>query len=59
MLPLDQQDKSTIVIQMPLLIRAKVFATNTGSITNFGEFAVLVYMKYEKCIELQQDRLDF
>ena len=47
-LPHDQEGKSTIVIEMPLLIRAKVFATNTGSLTNFVELAVLVYLKLWK-----------
>ena len=41
-LPHDHKGKSAIVVEMSPLIRAKAFATHTGSLTNFGEFAVLV-----------------
>ena len=43
MLPHDQEGKSAIVVEMSPLIGAKAFATQTGSLTNFGELAVLVY----------------
>ena len=48
-LPYELQAKSSIVIEMSPLIKAKVFATHTGSLVNFGEFSLLVYcevMKY-------------
>ena len=43
MLPHDQEDKSSIVVEMPSSIRAKAFATHTVSLSNFGQFAALVY----------------
>ena len=47
-LPYDQEDKFAMVVEMSPLIRVKVFATHTGSLTNFGEFAVLVYYEVMK-----------
>ena len=47
-LPLDQEVKSAIVIEMSPLIWAKAFAKHIGSLTNFGEFAVLVYYEVMK-----------
>ena len=44
----DQESKSVIVVEMSPLIRAKAFATHTGSLKNFDEFAVLVYYKVMK-----------
>ena len=38
-------------------IRAKAFATHTGSLINFGEFAVLVYYEFMKHT-LNYDRID-
>ena len=43
MLPHDKEGKSGIAVEMSPLIRAKAFATHAGSLTNFGEFAVLIY----------------
>ena len=40
MLPHDQEGKSAIVIKMLPLIKAKAFATDDVSPTNFDEFAV-------------------
>ena len=48
MLPHDQEVKSDMRVKMSPLIRAKAFATHTGSLTNFGEFAVLVYYEVVK-----------
>ena len=48
MLPHDQEGKSVILVEMAPLIRAKTFATHTGSLTNFGEFAVLIYYEVMK-----------
>ena len=48
-LPYELVAKSSIVIEMSPLIKAKAFATHTGSLANFGEFSLLVYhevMKY-------------
>ena len=39
------------------LIRAKTFAAHTGSLTNFGEFAVLVYYEVMKHAS-NYDRID-
>ena len=36
MLPLDQEGKPAIVVQMSPLIRAKALGTHAGSLTNFG-----------------------
>ena len=57
MLPQDQEGKSAIVVEMSPLIRAKAFATHTGSLTNFGEFAVLVYYEVMKHA-CNYDRID-
>ena len=57
MLPHDQEGKSAIVVEMSPLIRAKAFATHTGSLTNFGEFAVLVYYEVMKHA-CNYDRID-
>ena len=48
MLPHDQEGKSTIVVEVSPLTRGKAFATHAGSLTNFGEFAVLVYYEVMK-----------
>ena len=53
MLPHDQEGKSAIVAEMSPLIRAKAFATHTGSLTNFGEFAVLVYYELNEYLSLK------
>ena len=45
---LPQKGKSAIVVEMSPLIKAKPFATHTGSLTNFGEFAVLVYYEVSR-----------
>ena len=58
MLPYDQERKSAIVMEMSPLIKAKAFATHTGSLTNFGEFAVLVYHEVMKHTS-NCDRIDF
>ena len=57
MLPHDQQGKPAVAVQMPSLIRAKVFVTRTGSLINFGEFTILVYDEVMKHA-LNYDRLD-
>ena len=57
MLPHEQQGKPAVAVQMPSLIRAKVFVTRTGSLINFGEFAILVYDEVMKHA-LNYDRLD-
>ena len=62
MLPHHQKGTPAIVVEMSLLIRAKAFATHIGSLTNLGEFAVLVYYEVMKLasnydgIELVFDR---
>ena len=43
MLPHGQEGKSDIAVEMSPIIWVKALATHTGSLTNFGEFAVLVY----------------
>ena len=48
MLPHDQEGKSDIVVEMSPTIRTKAYATHTGSLTNFGQFAVLVYHEVMK-----------
>ena len=48
MLPHDQEGKSAIVVEMSPLIRAEAFAAHADSLTNFGEFAVLVYYEVVK-----------
>ena len=56
-LPYDQEGKFAMVVEMSPLIRVKAFATHNGSLTNFCEFAVLVYdevMKYAS----NYDRID-
>ena len=44
-------------MEMPSLIRAKAFATHTGSLINFGKFAILVYYEVVKHV-LNYDRID-
>ena len=62
MLPHHQKGTPAIVVEMSSLIRAKAFATHIGSLTNLGEFAVLVYYEVMKLasnydgIELVFDR---
>ena len=48
MLQHDQEGKSAIVVQMSTLLLAKAFATHASSLSNFGEFAVLVYYEVMK-----------
>ena len=48
MLPHDQEGKTDIVVEMSPTIRAKAYATHTGKLTNFGQFAVLVYHEVMK-----------
>ena len=48
MLPHDQEGKSAILVEMSPLIRAEASATHADSLTNFGEFAVLVYYEVVK-----------
>ena len=48
MLPHDREGKSTIVVEVSPLTTGKAFATHAGSLTNFGEFAVLVYYEVTK-----------
>ena len=43
MLPHDQEGKSDIAVEMSPIIWVKALATHTSGLTNFGEFAVLVY----------------
>ena len=43
MLPYDQEGKFDIVVEMSPTIRAKAFVIHTASLTNFDEFAILVY----------------
>ena len=57
MLPHDQQGKPAIAVEMPSLIRAKVFVTRPRSLINFGEFAILVYDEVMKHA-LNYDRID-
>ena len=42
---------------MSPLIKAKAFATHTGSLVNFGEFSLLVYYEVMKC-GMNYDRID-
>ena len=49
--------KSSMVIEMSPLIKAKAFATHPGILTNSGEFSLLVY--YEVMIYVTNvDRID-
>ena len=57
MLPQDRQGKSSIVIEMSPLVRAKAFATHTGRLVNFGEFSLLVYYEVMK-LASNYDRID-
>ena len=57
MLPHDQQGKPAVAVEMPSLIRAKVFVTRPRSLINFGEFAILVYDEVMKHA-LNYDRID-
>ena len=57
MLPHDKEGKSGIVVEMSPLIRAKAFATHAGSLTNFGEFAVLIYYEVMRHAS-NYDRID-
>ena len=57
MLPHDREGKSTIVVKLSPLIRAKAFATHTGSLTNFDEFTVLVHYEVMKHAP-NYDRID-
>ena len=57
MLPNNEEGKSANVVQMPSLIRAKAFATHTGSLINFRKFAILVYSEVVKHA-LNYDRVD-
>ena len=57
MLPHDKEGKSGIVVEMSPLIRAKAFATHTGSLTNFGEFAILIYYEVMRHAS-NYDRID-
>ena len=43
MLRHDQERKSDIVVEMSPTIRVKAFVIHTASLTNFDEFAILVY----------------
>ena len=56
-LPHDQEGKSDIVVEMSPITRTKVFPAHTGSLTNFGEFAVLVYYEVMKHTP-NYDRID-
>ena len=47
-LPHDHKGKSDIVVEMSPITRTKVFPAHTGSLTSFGEFAVLVYYEVMK-----------
>ena len=47
-LPHDHKGKSDIVVEMSPITRTKVFPAHTGSLTNLGEFAVLVYYEVMK-----------
>ena len=53
----DQKGKSAILVEMSPLIRVKAFATHAGSLTNFGEFAVLVYYEVMR-LASNYDRTD-
>ena len=57
MLPHDQEGNSSIVVKMSSLITAKAFAIHTCSLTNFGEFAVLVFYEVMKHAS-NYDRID-
>ena len=57
MLPHDQEGKPDIVVEVSPIIRAQFFAKYTGSLTNFGEFAVLVYYEVMKHAS-NYDRID-
>ena len=39
----NPEDKLSIVLEMSPLIKAKAYSTHTSSLTNFGEFSVLMY----------------
>ena len=56
-LPHDHKGKSDIVVEMSPITRTKVFPAHTGSLTNFGEFAVLVYYEVMK-LASNYDRAD-
>ena len=56
-LPYDQEGRFAMLVEMSPVIKVKAFATHNGSLTNFCEFAVLVYdevMKYAS----NYDRID-
>ena len=57
MLPHDEEGNSSIVVKMSSLITAKAFAIHTCSLTNFGEFAVLVFYEVMKHAS-NYDRID-
>ena len=42
-LPSDHDSKSALVIEMSPLIRAKAFATHSGTLRDFGEFALMIF----------------
>ena len=56
-LPYELEAKSSIVIEMLPLIKAKAFATHTGSLASFGEFPLLVYYQVMK-YGINYDRID-
>ena len=56
-LPYELEAKSSIVIGISPLIKAKAFATHTGSLANFGQFPLLVYCEVMKC-GTNYDRID-
>ena len=56
-LPHELEAKSSIIIEMLPLIKAKAFATHTGSLANFGEFSLLVYYEVMK-YGTNYDRID-
>ena len=58
MLPHDQEVKADIVVEMSPMIRAKTFATHTGSLTSLLFISGLLW-SYEICIKLRQDRSGF
>ena len=53
----DSESKSSIVIEMSPLIKAKAFSTQSSTLANFGEFSLLVYYEVMK-LAAQYRRID-
>ena len=44
----DPEAKSSIVIEMSPIIKAKAYSTQTSNLTNFGEFSLAMYFEVMK-----------